>query len=539
MAGEVATGSQGLIGMFKDRFNQLGRWKWVAVALFVVQVVKTIKKKMANLPPGPMTLPILGNFYMLTPDPKTGTPPVHKHFWNISRKFGGVVSFYFGNKYTVILSTPEAIKEALKDKSQIFAGRFVPESMNIITRGVGIALQPDLERWKRARSALQTAVTSKKAGEVKAPPIINEEVQCTIVDFVKRAQNNQPIDLRLEMKRESLNVILRAAFGFRYGSVNEEFNEVQYIIGKIFESISAGNPSDYMPIFRPFFGKFVSDLQAVTDRRDKMIKSWVDDHKKTLDASAPRDFVDEMLIKQKEIGLTDDDIIVILWDMMAGGIDTSATSMEILIYLLINHPHVQKKLHDELDSVVGPNRLPTLDDIPKLPYLLAVICEQFRHKHFAPFGIPHATNQATTLQGYNIPKGAQVMPNLYALHHDPKYWKNPNEFRPERWLEEEKDLTKYFLNAELPRSDTASYKFIPFGCGMRMCVGFGLGRIVMVLKAAMHFHAFKFESEDGAKLDLETEHFGITLQPNQYNVKVVPRPAAKLAKAITTNCSVK
>ena len=62
-----------------------------------------------------------------------------------------------------------------------------------------------------------------------------------------------------------------------------------------------------------------------------------------------------MLIKQKEIGLTDDDIVVILWDMMAGGIDTTATSMEILIYLLINHPAVQKKLHDELDAVVGPS----------------------------------------------------------------------------------------------------------------------------------------------------------------------------------------
>ena len=111
--------------------------------------------------------------------------------------------------------------------------------------------------------------------------------------------------------------------------------------------------------------------------------------------------------------------------------------------------------------------------------------------------------------------------------------------RLERWLEEEAGLVKYFLNAELPRDDARSYKFIPFGCGLRMCVGYGLGRIVMVLKAAMHLHAFSFESEDGAKLDLETEHFGITLQPNQYNIKVVPRPAARLAKATTSNCIVK
>merc|ERR1711871_714997 len=135
--------------------------------------------------------------------------------------------------------------------------------MNIITRGVGIALQPDLERWKEARRALQNAVTSKKAGESKAPPIILEEVQCTIHDFVEKAKRGEGVKLRLEMKRESLNVILRAAFGFRYGSITPEFDNVQRIIGTIFESISSGNPSDYMPIFRPFIGKFVRDLQQV------------------------------------------------------------------------------------------------------------------------------------------------------------------------------------------------------------------------------------------------------------------------------------
>ena len=123
-------------------------------------VYSSIKAKMENRPPCPSTLPILGNFHLLTPDPETGTPPVHKHMFKLTRKHGDVMGFWFGSKYTVVLSSPEAIYEALKEKGDDFSGRFVPESMNIITRGAGIALQPDLEKWGKARKMLVNAVSA-------------------------------------------------------------------------------------------------------------------------------------------------------------------------------------------------------------------------------------------------------------------------------------------------------------------------------------------------------------------------------------------
>jgi cytochrome P450 len=129
---------------------------------------------------------------------------------------------------------------------------------------------------------------------------------------------------------------------------------------------------------------------------------------------------------------------IILWDVMAGGIDTTATSIEWLIYILIKNPRVQTKMQEELESVVGTKRLPTFADVENLPYTVAVISECFRFKHFAPFGIPHSTTKDTTLGGYRVPKAAQVMINIYALHMDPENWKDPEEFRPERFLEEEK-----------------------------------------------------------------------------------------------------
>ena len=308
-------------------------------------------------------------------------------------------------------------------------------------------------------------------------------------------------------------------------------------ITKIFQSISAGNPSDYIPLAKlaPSAGKFVKELQAATDVRDGYIQQWIDEHKSTLDKSNPRDFVDQMLIDQMEGNseLTDEDILVIIWDCMAGGIDTSAGSFEWLVYILTVYPDVQRKIHEELDEHVGPDRLPTYEDRKKLKYFNAVICELFRFKHFAPFGIPHSTTEDITICGFDIPKDTQLMFNLYALHHDKKYWREPGTFRPERFLEEEANLDRAFLDADLVRTkkDLEYYKFLPFGFGKRRCVGFGLGRVIMYLKAVTHLHCFEWSSADGAPCDIETEYFGVTLVPESQDVRATPRPAARLAKA--------
>merc|ERR1719506_3459297 len=113
---------------------------------------------------------------------------------------------------------------------------------------------------------------------------------------------------------------------------------------------------------------------------------------------------------------------------------------------------------------------------------------------------------------------------------DPAAWKKPEEWRPERFLEEEKDLSRVFLDPEMAR-DKESHKFIPFGAGPRMCVGWGVGRAVLFLKCATHLHCFQLSSPDGKKLNMD-ETFGVTVMPEEQAVKFTPRPAAKLLKSI-------
>jgi len=279
---------------------------------------------------------------------------------------------------------------------------------------------------------------------------------------------------------------------------------------------------------------------AVCARMHAFLDSELAQHKADVGKRALKDydFMDAMLVAQKEgkanndeVVMTDIDIKVSAWDMMAGAIDTSATSMEWLTYVLVNHKRVLRKVQGIMDEVVGPNRLPNLDDIPKLEYLTAILDELFRWKHFAPQGLPHEAACDLTLGGYNIPKGTQIFLNFYSLHMNEKLWNKPNEFRPERFLEEERDLLDTILHGEMYFSKPEAYKFVPFGQGRRRCVGYGLGRIVMWLKAAVWLHTFDFDSVDGQPLDLDTEILGITMVPKLQKVRAIPRPAARLLRS--------
>lgn len=503
---------------------------------FIYILVNGFFYKILNRPPEPFKIPVIGNFYLCKPDPYNNIPPMHKIFYKLSRKYGKIFGFHFGNKYTIILSSPDVIREALKDNENETIGRFVPESMNIVTQGVGIALQPDIIRWKKCRNTLVSAVTAKRIDIKKEKTILSE-----IHDMVYFYRETQMIefDFSKHSRRESINILMRMVGSFRFGKeMSKEYLEIEEIMGNIFQSISAGNPTDYIPILKYIgYGKdFIKKLKIDVDKRDNQINNWIKWHKNTVIFGEERDFIDIMLTQTFD-KLSDIEIRSIIWDTMAGGIDTSALSFEWLIYILTNNPEVQDKIHHELDNVIGDNRLPVLNDIENLKYLNATLCELFRMKHFAPFGIPHQSLKDIKIGGYNIPKDTQIIYNLYTLHMDPNLWKNPHHFNPDRFMPggEGEFLIDNYLHSDRIRTKYSKepndelFKFLPFGFGKRQCAGFGLGRIIMFLKTATHLHCFNWMTLNNKRASLD-ELFGVTLTPKyKYNIKVTERPAAKLA----------
>lgn len=145
-------------------------------------------------------------------------------------------------------------------------------------------------------------------------------------------------------------------------------------------------------------------------------------------------------------------MLAICMDMFMAGSETTSKSLGFGFMYLLRHPEVVKKAQQEIDSVVGRDRLPTLEDRSKMPYLEALTLESVRMFMGRTFSIPHRALKDTTLQGYKIPKDTMVIANFNCVLMDKKFWKDPEIFRPDRFLDEKG-------NVSIPD------QYLPFGFG--------------------------------------------------------------------------
>ena len=192
--------------------------------------------------------------------------------------------------------------------------------------------------------------------------------------------------------------------------------------------------------------------------------------------------------------------------------ETTATSMEWAITALLRHPRVAKKLQEEIDSIVGEERMVTESDLPSMHYLQYVIKESLRLYMPGPLLLPHENSEAVTVgpQGYVIPKKTKLFVNAWAISRDPNVWEDPEEFKPERF-----EGNKSF------EYQGQKYDMLPFGTGRRGCPGghMAIGQMSFVL--AQFWHCFDWMLEGHpADLDME-EEFGATVSRKNH-LYVIP-----------------
>jgi len=124
--------------------------------------------------------------------------------------------------------------------------------------------------------------------------------------------------------------------------------------------------------------------------------------------------------------------------LYVGGSDTTLTVILMFVLKMVLHPEILRRIQDETDSVVGDSRLPDFDDRPSLTYLECVLREVYRIQPAAPLGVPHCTTEDDVYRGYHVPKGTMVITNIWAMTRDTQFYDDPEEFRPERYLELDK-----------------------------------------------------------------------------------------------------
>ncbi|OEL19400.1 Cytochrome P450 CYP736A12 [Dichanthelium oligosanthes] len=203
-----------------------------------------------------------------------------------------------------------------------------------------------------------------------------------------------------------------------------------------------------------------------------------------------------------EVPIERDGVKAFTLDIIAAGTDTSAVTVEWALSELLRKPKAIAKATEELDRVVGRDRLVTEADIPSLPYLEAIVKETMRIHPVAPLLAPRLSREDTSVDGYDIPAGTRVLVNVWAIGRDPALWGDASEeFVPERFVGSGVDVKGQ------------DFELLPFGSGRRMCPGYTLGLKMVQLTLANLLHAFAWRLPDGVaaeELSME-EKFGLSM----------------------------
>ena len=141
-----------------------------------------------------------------------------------------------------------------------------------------------------------------------------------------------------------------------------------------------------------------------------------------------------------------------LLDLYFAGTETTSTALRWALLFFLHHPEVQDKCYKEICDVIGPDRPPSTRDKQEMTYLEATTLEVLRKGDIAPMSISHGLSRDVTFHGYTIPKDAIIIPYLYSVHQDPEVWGDPENFRPERFIGPDGQVTR-------------PEEFIPFSIG--------------------------------------------------------------------------
>ncbi|THU92072.1 cytochrome P450 [Dendrothele bispora CBS 962.96] len=208
-----------------------------------------------------------------------------------------------------------------------------------------------------------------------------------------------------------------------------------------------------------------------------------------------------------------------------GGTDTTLSLIMSSILVLSRHPEVLEKAHEELDRVIGTSRLPQLQDRDKLPYLQAFIKEVERMYPVTPLAVAHRVISDDICNGYFIPKGTTVVPNVGAILHSEELYQDPFKFNPDRFLQNDKTSKLLSPDPEI----------VAFGFGRRICSGrhFALDSAWSLIACLLATCDFTGPSEDAQKIsrkpDPVLDYFdGLIVHPKPYKCRIVPRSIAAL-----------
>ncbi|XP_010901517.1 cytochrome P450 1B1 [Esox lucius] len=500
--------------------------------LFAMHLWRRIRRTLdVHGPPGPFAWPVIGNAVELGKSP-------HLYFTRMSRKYGDVFQIKLGCRDVVVLNG-DAIKQALIKKGFDFAGRPDFASFKYISNGDSMAFGTFSECWKMHRKVAQSTVRMFSTSNNNTKKSFENHVVCEVREllhiFLKKTKEHQYFQPNTYLVVSTANIMTAVCFGKRYSYDDAEFAQVVGRNDQFTQTVGAGSMVDVMPWLQYFPNPIKTIFENFKDLNrefSKFIINKVVEHRKTIHSSTIRDMTDAFIMaldkqdSSSRISPGKDYVPPTIGDIFGASQDTLSTALQWIILILVRFPHIQLRLQEEVDKVVDRRRLPTIEDQPQLPYVMAFIYEVMRFTSFLPLTIPHSTIVDTDIMGYTIPKDTVIFINQWSSNHDSTKWTQPETFDPLRFLDHSGSLNK----------DRASSVLI-FSLGKRRCIGEELSKMQMFLFTSLLVHQVHFSPDPDNPLSIDYT-YGLTLKPNNFYIAVNLRDSIEVLEESQGNLGI-
>lgn len=409
-------------------------------------------------------------------------------------RHGGIARFRVLHKPFVAVADPEHVNQVMVTRHKHYRRSFHYDNPVV---GQGL-LSTDGEPWLKRRRQVQPAFRRETLGHLVA--VANAACDRIFEKWEAQRLAGQPIELAGEMQQLALSVIGHALFSVEVGWSNA--------------ARFARAVRDALRLLRrrnTAIVRFPHWLPTPLNRSLERTRQVLDDYlwpiirARRAAADGGEDILGALLrVRDPESGdaLADQEVLDETKTLFTAGFETTATALTWALHLLATHPEVAARWHEEADRVLG-GRAPGWDDLERLPYTAQIVQETLRL--YPPvYSLGRECVDDDVLGGFAVPRGSILMLSVLGIHRDPRWWPEPEAFRPERFA------------GDWPRQ-----AYLPFASGRHLCVGNHFSLTEMVVVLARIAQRWRLEPVDAAPVGMRAQ---ITLVPDRdILLRLVPR----------------
>ncbi|CAA7015878.1 unnamed protein product [Microthlaspi erraticum] len=467
-----------------------------------------------NLPPSPPSLPIIGHLHHIL------SLLIHKSLQKLSSKYGPILYLRVFNVPMVLVTSASIAYEIFRAQDLNVSVRALPTNEGSIFFGPsGFLTAPYGDYLKFAKKILVTKLLRPQALQ-RSRCDREDEINRFYSSLLDKTMKKESVDVGEEAMKLINNIICKILIG---RSCSEENGEAETVRGLVTESDLLSKKFILSAILRKPLNMigislFKKELTSISRRYDEVLETFIVEHeeKRRENHHHQGDNMVDVLLEfygdeNAEFNITRNHIKGLFVDLLIAGTDTSTHAIQWTMAEIINNPNVLEKLREEIDFVVGKVRLIQETDLPNLPYLQAVVKEGLRMHTPAPI-LFRTFQEKCEINGFHIPEKTTLILNSYAIMRDPNFWEDPEEFKPERFQEEE------------TREEVLRY--LPFGSGRKGCPGTSLAYVSVEHAIGVMVQCFGWKIK-GDKVNMDEAPGSVTLTM-AHPLKCTPVPRTQI-----------